>query len=58
MGLFDAIVRTVVNVATLPVTLPLAVTKDILTMGGELTDQDESYTKQLVEQIKEEAETD
>lgn len=56
MGLFGALVRTVVNVATLPVTLPLAVTKDVFTMCGELTDQDECYTKQLIEQIKDEAE--
>lgn len=51
MGLFDAIVRTVVNVATLPV----AVVKDVVTLAGATTNQDESYTEQKVQQIKDEA---
>lgn len=54
MGLFDAIVRTVVNVATLPVDI----VKDVVTIGGATTDQDKSYTAQKLDQIKDEAETD
>ena len=54
MGLFGAIVRTVVNVATLPV----AVTKDVLTLGGSLEGKDTSYTEDKIEQIKEEADED
>lgn len=58
MGLFDALIRTAVNVATLPVKLPVAVVKDVLTLGGELTDEGESATKKVIRQLKEEAETD
>jgi len=52
MSLFGKIVRTAVNVATLPV----AVVKDVITLGGAGTDRRESYTKEKLEQIKEEAE--
>lgn len=51
MSLFGKIVRTAVNVATLPV----AVVKDVVTFGGMATDQRESYTTQKLEQIKDEA---
>jgi hypothetical protein len=51
MGLFGQIVRTVVNVATLPV----AVTKDVFTLGGVATEQDEPYVVQKLQQIKDEA---
>jgi hypothetical protein len=54
MSLFGAIVRTVVNVATLPV----AIVKDVFTLGGVCTEQDKPYTAQKLEQIKEEAETE
>lgn len=36
MSLFSALVKTVVNVATLPV----AVVKDVITMAGVITDQE------------------
>jgi hypothetical protein len=56
MKLFGQIIRTAVNVATLPV----AVVKDIVTLGGTLTGDndwslDETFTAKKVDQIKEEA---
>lgn len=54
MGLFGAIVRTVVNVTT---ELPVAIVKDACTLGGTLTDE-ESATRKALEKIKEEAEDD
>lgn len=54
MSLFGAIVRTAVNV----VTLPVAVAKDVLTLGGTVTEQTKPYTVQKLEQIKEEADDD
>lgn len=50
MSLFGAIVKTVVNVATLPV----AVVKDVVTLGN-IASGDEPYTVQKIEQIKKEA---
>lgn len=58
MGLFGALVRTAINVVTLPVTGTVAITKDICTLGGTLTHEDESYTKRLIEQIKDDADED
>lgn len=58
MSLFSAVVRTVVNVATLPV----AVVKDVATMGGVVTRQNpmghasQTYTAEKLQQIKDEAE--
>lgn len=51
MKLFGQIVRTVVNVASLPV----AIGKDVVTLGGVLTDDDESATRQALERLKDEA---
>ncbi len=51
MGLFGKIVATAINVAT----LPYAVAKDVVTLGGTMTDQRSAIVKKL-EQIKEEAE--
>jgi hypothetical protein len=51
MGLFGKIVATVVNVATLPV----AVVKDVVTLGGVASDQREPYIVQKLKQIKDEA---
>lgn len=53
MSLFSAIVKTVVNVATLPV----AVVKDAVTLGGIATEQSKPYTVQKLEQIKDESES-
>ena len=52
MSLFGKIVRTAVNVAT----LPLDVAKDVVTIGGKMTGQDESYIEKKLDLIKEEAE--
>lgn len=55
MSLFGKIVRTAVNVATIPV----AVAKDVVTLGNAANRGwygCESYTTQKLKQIKEEAE--
>ena len=54
MSLFGAIVRTAVNV----VTLPVAITKDVLTCGGAAMDKDKSYTAEQIQKIKDEADAD
>ena len=51
MGLFGKMVATAVNVAT----LPFAVVKDVVTLGGAMTDQKSAVVKKL-QQIKDEAE--
>lgn len=51
MGLFGKIVATAINVATLPV----AVTKDVFTLGGSAGGTG-SYTVKKLQQIKDEAE--
>jgi len=50
MGLFGKLVATAVNVATLPV----AVAKDVVTLGGTMTDQQSAILKNL-QKIKDEA---
>ncbi len=50
MSLFGKIVATVVNVATLPV----AVVKDVVTLGGTMTDNRSAIIQKL-QQIKDEA---
>lgn len=50
MKLFGQIVRTVVNAALLPV----AVAKDVVTIGGILIDRP-SATKEAIERLKDEA---
>jgi len=50
MGLFGKLVKTGVNV----VTLPVAVAKDIVTLGGATTDQRSAIVQKL-QQIKDEA---
>lgn len=53
--MFGALVRTIVNVATLPVTLPVAVVKDAFdVMAGE-TDEVGRNTKEVVQTLKDEA---
>ena len=51
MGLFGKIVATVINVATIPV----AVAKDVVTLGGVATDRREPYIVEKLKQIKDEA---
>ena len=53
MKLFGQLVRTVVNIATLPV----AVAKDVVTLGGALVDE-ESATKKNLQKLKDEASED
>jgi hypothetical protein len=50
MGLFGKLVKTAVNVATLPV----AVAKDVVTLGN--LGNSRSFTEKKLEQIKDEAE--
>lgn len=54
MGLFGALVRTAVNV----VTLPVAVAQDVLTMGGELSDNGEPHILTALRRLKDEANED
>lgn len=51
MKLFGQLVRTVVNMALLPV----AVAKDVFTLGGVATDEEKPYTVQQLEKLKQEA---
>jgi len=51
MGLFGKLVKTVVNVAE----LPLAVAKDVITLGGIVQDRTTTHTRELIEKIKEDA---
>lgn len=52
MSLFGALIGTLVET----VTLPIAVAKDVLTLGNVANHLDEDcYTKQKLEQIKREA---
>ena len=50
-GLFGKLVATAVNV----VTLPVAIVKDVTTLGGVVTERQKSYTSEKLEQIKEDA---
>lgn len=52
MSLFGKIVRTAVNVATLPV----AVAQDVVTLGGVSSGRREPYIVSKLKQIKDEAE--
>jgi len=55
MKLFGQLVRTVVNV----VTLPVAVVKDVATLGGVCTKGDlDPYTAEHLKKIKDEAKED
>lgn len=51
MGLFGKLIATAINVATLPV----AVAKDVITLGGMSTSQSDPYIVQKLKQIKEES---
>jgi hypothetical protein len=52
MSLFGKLIKTGFNILE----LPLAVGKDVITLGGTSTEQKQTYTRQLVEKIKEDAE--
>ena len=51
MKLFGQLVRTVVNVAMLPV----AVVKDVVTLGGIVTETERPYTVKALKTLKDEA---
>ena len=51
MSLFGALIRTTVNIATLPV----AVVKDVVTLHGVSTDDGKSPLVKKLQQIKDEA---
>ena len=40
------------------ITLPVEVVKDVFTLGGTATDQDESYTRQRIEKLDEDLSTE
>jgi len=48
MGFFGSLGKLVMDV----VETPIAVIKDVATMGGTLTDQDKPYTAQQLEDIQ------
>ena len=52
MSLFGQLVRTAVNVATLPV----AVAKDLVTLAGAIDNNGKPHTLEHLERIKREAE--
>ena len=52
MSFFSAFVKVVVDVATLPVD----VVKDVVTLGGAITDPDKTYVSQKIQQIKDDSE--
>jgi hypothetical protein len=54
MKIFGQVIRTVVNTALLPV----ALVKDVVTLGGVVDDHGESYTAEAVERLKQEARED
>lgn len=49
MGLFGSLLKTVIDV----VETPVAIVKDVATLGGSLTDQYKPYTQQKIEEIGE-----
>jgi len=54
MKLFGQLIRTAVNVALVPV----AVAKDIVTLGGVARDRDDTYTAEQLQRLKDEADED
>lgn len=52
MGLFGKLIQLGVQIATTPV----AIIKDVATMGGALNDRRESYTETKLRDIQEKAE--
>ena len=54
MKLFGQLIRTVVNV----VTLPVAVVADVVTLGGTMNEHGKPYTAEALQKLKDEAEED
>ena len=51
MKLFGQLIRTVVNV----VALPVAAVKDVVTLGGVVTEKAEPYSVTAIKKLKDEA---
>lgn len=51
MKIFGQLIRTAVNI----VTVPVALAKDVFTLGGVATDQPSPYIVQKLQQLKDEA---
>jgi hypothetical protein len=49
MGFFSSLTKMTMNI----IETPIAVAKDVATLGGALTDQDTPYTAQKLEDIAE-----
>jgi len=49
MGIFGKLLRTAIHT----VTLPVDIAKDVATVGGVLTDEDEAYTLKKAKKIGE-----
>ena len=47
-GMLESLTKAVVGVV---VETPIAVVKDVVTMGGALTDEDEPYTAQSLKKV-------
>lgn len=53
MKLFSQIIKTTINIVTLPVTLPIKIFEDL---SDPYTENFGDHTKELIQKIKEEAE--
>ena len=51
MSLLGKLLKTGIDI----VTTPISITADLLTLGGELTDNDESYTSKNFKRIAEDS---
>lgn len=47
MSIFGKLLKTTINIAT----SPIDIVKDVVTLGGTMTDQDKSYTSQKLEEL-------
>lgn len=52
MGLFGKITQGIIDTAL----IPLDITKDIMTLGGAITDQEEPYTLQKTKKLRDKVE--
>jgi hypothetical protein len=52
MSIFGKLLKTTLDVAT----SPIAVVKDIATLGGAITDQSKPYTAQKIDQLGDDVE--
>jgi len=52
MTLFSALVKTTINLAT----LPIAIVKDVITLGNAANSDEKTYTEQKLDEIKKDSE--